>query len=142
MVPIRGHSYGCGYGYGHGHGHGNDRGNHHNTWINPDIQKNNGNKAKNEQEKTSKGDLCHKCGIHGRWSCTYRTAQHLVKLYQAFLKAMGEEVETNFFEAGISNNTHIDASYFFQSIENDDKDLSELPLRSGDNPEDFNMLVD
>ncbi|KAK4398526.1 hypothetical protein Sango_1328100 [Sesamum angolense] len=82
------------------------------------------------------------CGMSGHWSRTCRTAQHLVKLYQASLKAKGKEVETNFVEAGISDNTHIDASYFFQSIENDDKDLPELPLQFGDIPEDFNNLAD
>ncbi|KAL0460574.1 UNVERIFIED_CONTAM: hypothetical protein Slati_0684600 [Sesamum latifolium] len=116
--------------------------NHHNTWINPNIQKNNGNKAKNQQEKTTNGDLCYRCGMSGHWSCTCCTAQHLVKLYQASVKAKGKEVETNFAEAGISDNTHIDASDFFQSNENDDKDLPELPLQFGDITEDFNMLVD
>ena len=42
----RGHSYGRGRGgRGRGRGRGNGRGN---TWINPNIQKNNGNKAKNQ----------------------------------------------------------------------------------------------
>ncbi|KAL0293188.1 UNVERIFIED_CONTAM: hypothetical protein Sradi_6951900 [Sesamum radiatum] len=80
--------------------------------------------------------------MSGYWSRTCRRAQHLVKLYQASVKAKGKEVETNFAEAGISNNTHIDASDFFQSNENDDKDLPELPLKFGDITEDFNMLVD
>ncbi|KAL0389121.1 UNVERIFIED_CONTAM: hypothetical protein Scaly_0269200 [Sesamum calycinum] len=110
-------------------GRGNDRGNHHNTWINPNIQKKNGIKAKNQHEKTTNGDICHRCGMSGHWSRTCRTAQYLVKLHQASLKAKGKEVETNFVEAGISDNTHIDASDFFQSIENDDKDLPELPLQ-------------
>ncbi|KAL0441327.1 UNVERIFIED_CONTAM: hypothetical protein Sradi_0071600 [Sesamum radiatum] len=121
---------------------GNDRGNHHNTWINPNIQKKNGIKAKNQHEKTTNGDICHRCGMSGHWSRTCRTAPHLVKLYQASLKAKGKEVETNFVEAGISDNTHIDASDFFQSIENDDKDLPELPLQFGDIPEDFSNLAD
>ncbi|KAL0378667.1 UNVERIFIED_CONTAM: hypothetical protein Sradi_3172200 [Sesamum radiatum] len=137
----RGHSYGRGRGHG-ARGRGRGRGNHHNTWINLNIQKNNGNKAKNQQEKTTNGDLCHRCGMSGHWSRTCRTAQHLVKLYQASVKAKGKEVETNFVEAGISDNTHIDASDFFQSIENDDKNLPELPLQFGDIAEDFNMLVD
>ncbi|KAL0396682.1 UNVERIFIED_CONTAM: hypothetical protein Scaly_0116600 [Sesamum calycinum] len=112
----QGHSYGRGRGRGHGgrgRGRGNDRGNHHNTWINPNIQKKNGIKAKNQHEKTTNGDICHRCGMSGHWSRTCRTAQHLVKLYQASLKAKGKEVETNFVEAGISDNTHIDASDFF-----------------------------
>ncbi|KAL0454665.1 UNVERIFIED_CONTAM: hypothetical protein Slati_0805700 [Sesamum latifolium] len=66
---------------GHGRDRGNDRGNHHSTWINPNIPKNNGNKAKNQQEKTTNGDLCHRCGMSGHWSRTCRTAQYLVKLY-------------------------------------------------------------
>ncbi|KAL0303293.1 UNVERIFIED_CONTAM: hypothetical protein Sradi_6197400 [Sesamum radiatum] len=137
----RGHSYRRGRGHGaRGRGRVNGRGNHHNTWINPNIQKNNGNKAKYQQEKTTNGDICHRCGMSGHWSRTCRTAQHLVKLYQASVKAKGKEVETNFAEAGISDNTHIDASDFFQSIENDDKNLSELPLQFDDIAEDFNML--
>ncbi|KAL0387428.1 UNVERIFIED_CONTAM: hypothetical protein Sradi_2624600 [Sesamum radiatum] len=143
----QGHSYGRGRGRGRGHGgrgrgRGNDRRNHHNTWINPNIQKKNGIKAKNQHEKTTNGDSCHRCGMSGHWSRTCRTAPHLVKLYQASLKAKGKEVETNFVEAGISDNTHIDASDFFQSIENDDKDLPELPLQFGDIPEDFSNLAD
>ncbi|KAL0424036.1 UNVERIFIED_CONTAM: hypothetical protein Sradi_0938400 [Sesamum radiatum] len=143
----QGHSYGRGRGRGRGHGgrgrgRGNDRGNHHNTWINPNIQKKNGIKAKNQHEKTTNGDICHRCGMSRHWSRTCRTAPHLVKLYQASLKAKGKEVETNFVEAGISDNTHIDASDFFQSIENDDKDLPELPLQFGDIPEDFSNLAD
>ncbi|KAL0308875.1 UNVERIFIED_CONTAM: hypothetical protein Sradi_5829800 [Sesamum radiatum] len=138
-----GHSYGHGRGHGaRGRGRGNGHGNHHNTWINPNIQKKNGNKANNQQEKTTNGVICHRCGMSGHWSRTYHTAQHLVKFYQASLKIKGKEVETNFVEARISDNTHIDASDFFQSIENDDKDLPELPLQFGDILEDFNMLVD
>ncbi|KAL0433728.1 UNVERIFIED_CONTAM: hypothetical protein Slati_2707100 [Sesamum latifolium] len=106
----RGHSYGRGRGHsGHGRGRGNGHGNHHNTWINPNIQKNNGNKAKNQQEKTTNRDLCHRCGMSGHWSCTCRTAQHLVKLYRASVKAKGKEIETNFIEAEIPDNIHIDA---------------------------------
>ncbi|KAL2250251.1 uncharacterized protein LOC105179097 [Sesamum indicum] len=138
--PPRGHSYGRGCG-GHSRGRGccNGRGN---TWINPNIQMNNGNKAKNQQEKTTNGDLCHRCGMSRHWSRTCRTTQHLVKLYQASVKAKGKEVETNLIEAGISDNTHMDASDFFQSIENDDKNLPELPLQFGNITEDFDMLVD
>ncbi|KAL0312910.1 UNVERIFIED_CONTAM: hypothetical protein Sradi_5690300 [Sesamum radiatum] len=141
--PYHGSPQGHSYGRGRGHGaRGRGRGNHHNTWINPNIQKNNGNKAKNQQEKTTNGDLSYRCGMSRHWSRTCRTAQHLVKLYQASVKAKGKEVETNFVEAGISDNTHIDASDFFQSNENNDKDLPELPLQFGDITEDFNMLVD
>ncbi|KAL0390472.1 UNVERIFIED_CONTAM: hypothetical protein Scaly_0404300 [Sesamum calycinum] len=84
---------------GRGLGRGNDRGNHHNTWINPNIQKKNGIKAKNQHKKTINGDICHRCGMFGHWSRTCRTAQHLVKLYQASLKAKGKEVETNFLRS-------------------------------------------
>ncbi|KAL2248363.1 UNVERIFIED_CONTAM: hypothetical protein Sindi_2688600 [Sesamum indicum] len=125
--PLRSHSYGRGRG---------------NTWINPNIQKKNRNKAKNQQENTTNGDLCYRCGMSGYWSHTCHTAQHLVKLYQASLKSKGKEIETNFVEAGISDNTHMDALDFFQSIENDDKNLPELPLLFGDITEDFDMLVD
>ncbi|KAL0300361.1 UNVERIFIED_CONTAM: hypothetical protein Scaly_3049600 [Sesamum calycinum] len=94
-VSPRSHSYGRGRGHGdRGRGCGNGRGNHHNTWINPNIKKN-GNKAKNQHEKTTNGDICHRYGMSGHWSRTCRTAQHLVKLYQASLKAKGKEVETN-----------------------------------------------
>ncbi|XP_011101770.1 uncharacterized protein LOC105179826 [Sesamum indicum] len=133
----QGHSYGRGR--GRGRGRSNGRGN---TWINLNIQKNNGNKAKNQQEKTTNEDLCYRCRMSGHWSCTYRTAQHLVKLYQASVKAKGKEVETNLVEAGISDNTHMDASDFFQFFENDNKNLAELPLQFGEIIEDFDMLVD
>ncbi|KAL0309148.1 UNVERIFIED_CONTAM: hypothetical protein Sradi_5857100 [Sesamum radiatum] len=146
-ISPQGHFYGRGRGRGRGHGgrgrgRGNDHENHHNTWINPNIQKKNGIKAKSQHEKTTNGDICHRCGMFGHWSRTCRTAQHLVKLYQASLKAKGKEVEPNFVEAGISDNTHIDASDFFQSIENDDKDLPELPLQFVDILEDFSNVAD
>ncbi|KAK4402028.1 hypothetical protein Sango_0943500 [Sesamum angolense] len=137
----RGHSYRRGRGH-ISRGRGNSRENHYNTYINPNIQKNNENKAKNQQEKTTNEYLCHRCGMSGHWSRTCCTAQHLVKLYHAYLKAKGKEIETNFVEVRISDNTHIDASKIFQSIENDHKDLSELPLQFGDILEDFNMFAD
>ncbi|KAL0423284.1 UNVERIFIED_CONTAM: hypothetical protein Sradi_0863200 [Sesamum radiatum] len=115
-----GHSYGCGRGRSHGgcgRGHGNGRGNHHNTWINPNIKKKNGNKAKNQQEKTTNGDICHRCGVSGHWSRACPTAKHLVKLYQASLKAKGKEVETNSVEAGISDSLREIFIIIFQSIE-------------------------
>ncbi|KAL0288110.1 UNVERIFIED_CONTAM: hypothetical protein Scaly_2742700 [Sesamum calycinum] len=110
----QGHSYGrgCGRGRGgRGRGRGNDRGNHHNTWINPNIQKKNGIKGKNQHEKTTNGDICHRCGMSGHWSRT-------------------------------CHNTHRDASDFFQSIENDDKNLPELLLQFGDILEDFSNPAD
>ncbi|KAK4383763.1 hypothetical protein Sango_2744700 [Sesamum angolense] len=106
--PTYGRGRGRG-GRGRGRGRSNGRVNHHNIWINPNIQKKNENRTKNQQEKTTNGDICHRCGMSGHWSRTCRMVQHLVKLYQASSKAKGKEVETNFVEAGISNNTHIDA---------------------------------
>ncbi|KAL0347861.1 UNVERIFIED_CONTAM: hypothetical protein Scaly_1802100 [Sesamum calycinum] len=112
------HFYGRGRDRGHGgrgRGRGNDHENHHNTWINPNIQKKNGIKVKNQHEKTTNGDICHRCGMSGHWSRTCRTV-HLVKLYQASLKAKGKEVETNFVEAGISNNTTQMHQIFFSPL--------------------------
>ncbi|KAL2251548.1 UNVERIFIED_CONTAM: hypothetical protein Sindi_2277100 [Sesamum indicum] len=60
----------------------------------------------------------------------------------ASVKAKGKDVKTNLVEARISDNTHMDASNFFQSIENNDKNLPELPLQFGDISEDFDMFVD
>ncbi|KAL0373389.1 UNVERIFIED_CONTAM: hypothetical protein Sradi_3254600 [Sesamum radiatum] len=108
----------------------------------PIFRRTTGTRQRINKKKTTNGDLCYRCGMSGHWSRTCRTAQHLVKLYQASVKAKGKEVETNFVEVRILDNTHIDASDFFQSNENDDKDLPELPLQFGDITEDFNMLVD
>ncbi|KAL0336049.1 UNVERIFIED_CONTAM: hypothetical protein Sradi_4816800 [Sesamum radiatum] len=52
----QGHSYGRGRGRGRGHGgrgrgRGNDRGNHHNTWINPNIQKKMGSRQRINMRK-------------------------------------------------------------------------------------------
>ncbi|KAL2252562.1 UNVERIFIED_CONTAM: hypothetical protein Sindi_0050900 [Sesamum indicum] len=59
----RGHYHGSprGHSYGRGRGRGNGRGN---IWINPIIQKHNGNKAKNQQEKTTNEDLCYRYNTH------------------------------------------------------------------------------
>ena len=37
-------------------------------------------------------ETCYKCGMEGHWSHTYRTAKHLVDLYQALLKDKGKRI--------------------------------------------------
>ncbi|CAM8974441.1 unnamed protein product [Rhodiola kirilowii] len=69
---------------------GRDESRRNHTWINPDIQKNVGNKHKKQtQREKPKSQIeisCYRCGGFGHWSHTCRAAPHLVKLYQDFLK--------------------------------------------------------
>ena len=39
---------------------------------------------------------CYRCGLKGHWSRIYRTAKHLVDLYQASIKGKCNQIETNF----------------------------------------------
>lgn len=51
-----------------------------------------------------------------QWSHNYRTSKHLVDLYQALIKAKGNEVEMNFIDGdSLVDLTHLDVSGFFKN---------------------------
>ena len=50
--------------------------------------------------------------MEGHWSRTYRTAKHLVDLYQASLKDKGKRVETNFAGGDGLNLSYFDMDFF------------------------------
>ena len=56
------------------------------------------NTSQNHGKRQEEKDKCHRCGMEGHWSRTCRTAEHLVKLYQASLKGKGKVIETNFID--------------------------------------------
>ncbi|XP_027062948.1 uncharacterized protein [Coffea arabica] len=73
-------------------------------------------------------EKCYRCGMEGHWPRTYRTAEHLVNLYQASLKKKGKGVETNFIDqnndyddADNVDMTHLDVADFFEHPENVNK---------------------
>ena len=128
----RGHSHGRDRGRGHGRGrnsryhgtHGNNSTHkgktsmHHQKWNNTEAKQD----EKHAQNTPFKSDenTCHICGMKGHWSRTYRTAKHLVDLYQASLKKIEKNIEMNFTDA-----KGLDLSYY-------DVDLFGAPLEKID----------
>ena len=101
--PSRGKGRGRGGGRGRGRG---DNSRYRNTGPFKN-KKSNSNKGKlpNPQATTDQNipqrqqdNACYKCGMTGHWSRTYRTAKHLVDLYQASIKGKGKDIEVNFFD--------------------------------------------
>ena len=144
-------------GRGRGHGRGYDQGRNP-TWVNPDIQKNNGNKSKKQHDKpTPKAEsLCHRCGAPGHWVRTCRTSPHLVKLYQDFAKSKGKGVVTNFVEGegpddsffdGLED-AYLETSDFLPRDGNDkispmlERNVVDLPNDVADLPNDRTTLFD
>ncbi|XP_074342168.1 uncharacterized protein LOC141679612 [Apium graveolens] len=74
-------------GYARSRGFLHGRGHHHKWMKNEEKPKVNMMNKRGES-------ACHRCGMKGHWSRTFRTSKHLVDLYQASLK----NVETNFTE--------------------------------------------
>ena len=113
----RGRSHGRGRGRGHGHGHGRNsryhgthgnnsthKGNtsmHHHKWNNVEAKQD----EKHAQNTPSKSheNTCHRYGMKGHWSRTFRMAKHLVDLYQASQKKIEKNIEMNFTDALYSN---------------------------------------
>jgi len=74
-------------------------------------------------------DKCHKCNMHGHWSCTCRTPKHLTSLYQTSPKQ--NTLETNFIHKDNfkSHNFYLDISDFFENLYKTDNILSGGILR-------------
>ncbi|KAK5819101.1 hypothetical protein PVK06_024060 [Gossypium arboreum] len=97
---YRGRSCGRRRSGGHGRGHISNRyhGGHNNDTSNHQKKNNNERQERSGQNNPSKivKKICYRCGMKGHWSRTYRTSEHLVKLYQASFKKKGKHMETNF----------------------------------------------
>ncbi|XP_060202781.1 uncharacterized protein LOC132631205 [Lycium barbarum] len=93
---------------GHGRGHDSGRGCDNGQGINSSLGVNHSSKKNHYQigkkkddkhevpEARSSEDKCYRCGGSGHWSRTYRTAKHLVELYQASMKRKEKNPEANF----------------------------------------------
>ena len=49
-------------------------------------------------KKVTNESICHRCGMTGHWSHTFRTPKHFVDLYQASLKNTGKHGESHAIE--------------------------------------------
>ena len=85
-------------------------------------------KIEKVQRKKSKApqDTCYRCGIEGHWSCTCRTAKHLVDLYQASLKENGKKIEMNFTESNGMDLSYFDNDFIIGPSENFDYLINDL----------------
>ncbi|GKV42014.1 hypothetical protein SLEP1_g49475 [Rubroshorea leprosula] len=122
-----------GQGRCHGRNHGNNHGRgyargRNNTWhrrgFNPKYEsvepKN--ERGRNLQKNPAKvsESFCYRCGAKGHWERAYRTARHLVDLYQTSLneKGKGKDPEMNFIEQNnVDLDTHLDVADFFEVVE-------------------------
>ena len=59
--------------------------NHH-KWNNTEVKQENGKSIQNKPSSKAHENNCHRCGMKGHWSRTYRTPKHLVDLYQESIK--------------------------------------------------------
>jgi hypothetical protein len=116
----------------HGRGRGRDprrgrgRG-RNNIWQREghNFKSNDNNVGRYEKKKNSSSfkkseSSCYRCSMTNHWSRTYRTPKYLVKLYQAFIKKKGKEIEINFIEnesSGILMDTHLDVSDLFENVD-------------------------
>ena len=126
----QGHRNGQSRGKGRGHGGGRGRGygdNSRNCNNGPfNNKKSNSNKGKlpNAQAtidqnitQRQQNNACYRCGMTGHWSRTYRTAKHLVDLYQTSIKGKGKDIEVNFFDGNSDSGIdfpRFDVSDFFE----------------------------
>ena len=117
----------CGCDRGHGHGrnfryhdiHGSNNSNsqkrktswNHQKWNNTKVKQENGKYIQNTPSKAHEIN-CHRCGLKGHWSRTYRTPKHLTDLYQASIKEKGKNIEMNFTDRNELGLTYNDI-YFF-----------------------------
>ena len=106
---YRGRSRGRGRSGGHGRGRISNyyHGGHNNDTSNHQKKNNNERQERSGQNNPSKivENICYRSGMKRHWSCTCRTSEHLVKLYQASIKKKGKHSKTNF----ISQNDEMEA---------------------------------
>ena len=118
MIPSKTHGRGCGRGQNSQH-YNNHPSNPfkrkdpfpHQKRNNSEIKQENGESVHKKPFKAPE-ETCYKCEMEGHWSCTYRTAKHLVDLYQTSLKDKGKRVETNFSDGNGLNLSYFDIDFF------------------------------
>ncbi|KAH0662143.1 hypothetical protein KY284_027074 [Solanum tuberosum] len=66
-------------------------------------------------QKKNSDNKCYRCGGKGHWSRTCRTPRHLVELYQASLKEVKNNAETNFIYEDNVEPMHLDVADFFEN---------------------------
>ena len=91
---------------------------HHQKWNNNELRQENGESAKKKSKAPQ--DTCYRCGMEGYWSCTCRTAKHLVDLYQASLKEKGKKIEMNFTDSNGMDLSYFDNDFLIGPSENFD----------------------
>ncbi|CAM8917385.1 unnamed protein product [Rhodiola kirilowii] len=115
-LSRRGNTRGC----GRGRNGGRDELRHNYTWINPDIQKNVGNKHKKQtQREESKSQIktsCYRCGDVGHWSHTCRVAPRHVKLYQDSLKGKEKMLKLISLKLAIQKSTTLRQMIFSSKL--------------------------
>ncbi|XP_026410657.1 uncharacterized protein LOC113305880 [Papaver somniferum] len=81
----------------------------------------------------NKEDVCYRCGMTGHWSRTCRTAKHLVNLYQASLKRLAVDIETNLIETNeaCTSSPHLDFDFLTKS-EEEKWDITDFLNKSDD----------
>ena len=123
----RGNDRGCGknpqyngyYGNNSSDSHKRKASLHHQKWNNTEVKQENGKCLQNKPPKNHENN-CYKCGIKGHWLRTYHTLKHLVKFYQASIKAKGKEIEMNFTNGDGLDLTYYDIDLFGGSSEKTD----------------------
>ncbi|XP_015163432.1 uncharacterized protein [Solanum tuberosum] len=110
----RGKGHGRGRGRGRNFNHGDRRALNNN--IHHQQCKKNDEKHEVVQKKNS-DNKCYQCDGKGHWSHTCRTPRHLVELYQASLKEVKNNAETNFICEDNVEPMHLDVANFFENPE-------------------------
>ncbi|XP_047264638.1 uncharacterized protein LOC124896837 [Capsicum annuum] len=105
-------------GRGRGRGRYFNQGDHLSINNNPQYQqcKKKG-EAPEAAPRTNSESKYYQCGEKGHWSRTCRTSKHLVKLYQASLKKIENDVEVNFFFEDNVEPIDLEVLDFFEVLE-------------------------
>ena len=75
------------------------------------MKQENGKYIQNIPSKTYENN-CHRCGMKGHKSCTYRTPKHFVDLFQASIREKQKEIEINFTDRNGLDLTYYDTDFF------------------------------
>ncbi|XP_059309978.1 uncharacterized protein LOC132061129 [Lycium ferocissimum] len=121
--PGRGHDNSHGRDNSRGHGHNNGQGRNYFPGVNHPSKKNYHQKGKKKDERhevpEARGseNKCYRCGGSRHWARSFRTAKHLVELYQASIKRKEKNPKTNFISENQIDITHLDVADFFEHPE-------------------------
>ena len=67
-------------------------------------------------QKKNSDNKCYRCGGKGHWSRTCHTPRHLVERYQAFLKEVKNNAETNFISEDNVEPMPLYVADFFENL--------------------------